>query len=133
MPILARAVRDAGAALMVPQVLTGIRLGFTGAARARALGRCAVTLSAGTVPGRVLGGLPAPPTCLPRRPGRVPVLRDVDALRRRGGHHLAGAGVLVTPTVEPWPVRAPPRARGTCPATGGGSRLERLLRLPSPG
>lgn len=131
--VLARAVREAGAALMVPQVFTGIQLDFTGATRARAPGTYAVTLSAGAAPGWVLGGLPAPPTCLPRRPGRVPVHRDVDGLRRRGGHHLTGAGVPVTLTVEPGPVHAPSRARGTCPATGGGSRRERLLRLPSPG
>lgn len=55
--ILARAVQGASAALMVPQILTGIQLGFTGAARARALGLYAVTLSAGAVLGQILGGL----------------------------------------------------------------------------
>ncbi|WP_187645362.1 MFS transporter [Streptomyces sp. TRM49041] len=55
--ILARAVQGASAALMVPQILTGIQLAFTGAARTRALGLYAVTLSAGAVLGQILGGL----------------------------------------------------------------------------
>lgn len=55
--IVARAVQGVGAALMVPQILTGIQLAFTGQARVRALGLYAVTLSAGAVLGQVAGGL----------------------------------------------------------------------------
>lgn len=55
--IVARAAQGIGAALMVPQVLTGIQLAFTGPARVRALGLYAVTLSAGAVLGQVIGGL----------------------------------------------------------------------------
>jgi len=57
MLILARTVQGLGAALMVPQILTGIQLGFGGEARARALALYAVTLSAGAVIGQVAGGL----------------------------------------------------------------------------
>jgi MFS family permease len=42
---------------MVPQVLTGIQLNFSGAARSRALGFYAVALSTGAVAGQVLGGV----------------------------------------------------------------------------
>src|SRR5215207_3640214 len=55
--IVARAVQGVGAALMVPQILTGIQVAFTGEARVRALGLYAVTLSAGAVLGQVAGGL----------------------------------------------------------------------------
>jgi MFS family permease len=55
--ILARVVQGIGAALMVPQVLTGIQLNFTGAARTRAIALYAVALSVGAVVGQVLGGV----------------------------------------------------------------------------
>lgn len=55
--IVARVVQGIGAALMVPQVLTGIQLNFTGAARTRALGFYSVALSIGAVAGQVLGGV----------------------------------------------------------------------------
>lgn len=55
--ILARIVQGIGAALMVPQVLTGIQLNFSGAARTRALGFYSVALSIGAVAGQVLGGV----------------------------------------------------------------------------
>ncbi|GAA5028932.1 hypothetical protein GCM10023317_78040 [Actinopolymorpha pittospori] len=42
---------------MVPQVLSGIQLHFTGAHRVRALGFYAMALSGGAVFGQVLGGL----------------------------------------------------------------------------
>jgi MFS family permease len=55
--IVARIVQGMGAALMVPQVLTGIQLNFTGDARARALGYYSVALSVGAVAGQVAGGV----------------------------------------------------------------------------
>jgi MFS family permease len=55
--IIARVVQGIGAALMVPQVLTGIQLNFSGAARTRALGFYTVALSIGAVAGQVLGGV----------------------------------------------------------------------------
>lgn len=56
--IAARVVQGVGAALMVPQVLTGIQHAFPeGAARVRALGWYAAALSGGAVAGQVLGGV----------------------------------------------------------------------------
>lgn len=55
--IVARIVQGVGAALMVPQVLSGIQLHFSGAGRARALGYYAAALSGGAVAGQVLGGV----------------------------------------------------------------------------
>jgi MFS family permease len=54
---LARVAAGGLAALMAAQVLTGIQLGFTGRAHARALGLYALVLSAGAVAGQSLGGL----------------------------------------------------------------------------
>src|SRR5262249_33227591 len=56
--IAARVVQGVGAALLVPQVLTGIQHAFpAGPARVRALGWYAAALSGGAVVGQVLGGL----------------------------------------------------------------------------
>jgi MFS family permease len=55
--VLARFAQGAGAALMVPQVLIGIQVGFPARTRARALGFYTVALSAGAVAGQVLGGV----------------------------------------------------------------------------
>jgi len=55
--VVARIAAGAAAALMAAQVLTGIQLGFSGRARARALGLYALVLSAGAVAGQSLGGL----------------------------------------------------------------------------
>lgn len=55
--ILVRVVQGAGAALMVPQVLSGIQLNFTGAERARAIGFYAMALSGGAIAGQILGGM----------------------------------------------------------------------------
>ncbi len=55
--IAARFVQGAGAALMVPQVLSGIQLHFGGVHRVRALGYYSIALSGGAVAGQVLGGL----------------------------------------------------------------------------
>ncbi len=46
-----------GAALMVPQVLTGIQLSFEGAARVRALSLYTIALAGGAVAGQILGGV----------------------------------------------------------------------------
>ncbi|MBB2913594.1 EmrB/QacA subfamily drug resistance transporter [Streptosporangium becharense] len=52
-----RLLQGAGAALMVPQVLSMIQTNFEGAARSRALGRYAAVLSVAAVTGQVLGGV----------------------------------------------------------------------------
>jgi hypothetical protein len=53
----ARLVQGAGAALMVPQILSVIQHRFPGAARARALSIYAAALASGAVVGQVLGGI----------------------------------------------------------------------------
>ncbi len=55
--IVARVCQGAAAAVMVPQVLTGIQRLFAGEARVRAFGWYAVALSSGAVVGQVLGGV----------------------------------------------------------------------------
>jgi predicted MFS family arabinose efflux permease len=55
--IAARVVQGAGAALMVPQVLSAIQIELDGAQRARALGLYTVAAAAGAVSGQVLGGV----------------------------------------------------------------------------
>jgi MFS family permease len=55
--ILARIAQGVGAAIMVPQVLTGIQLHFSGKERGRALGLYVVALSGGAVAGQILGGV----------------------------------------------------------------------------
>ncbi|MBO3677511.1 MFS transporter [Streptomyces sp. NEAU-YJ-81] len=55
--IAARIAQGAGAALMVPQVLSGIQLHFAGEQRLRALGYYAIALSGGAVAGQTLGGV----------------------------------------------------------------------------
>ena len=55
--IVARVAQGVGSALMVGQVLPGIALTFSGTARARALGRYAMTLAGSAVVGQVLGGV----------------------------------------------------------------------------
>jgi MFS family permease len=55
--ILARVVQGVGAALLVPQVLSGIQLNFTGAERARSVGLYAFAASGGAIAGQILGGL----------------------------------------------------------------------------
>src|SRR4051812_39583362 len=53
----ARALQGAAAALMTPQVLSMIQTGFSGEARARAIGAYSVVLAGGVAAGQVLGGL----------------------------------------------------------------------------
>jgi MFS family permease len=55
--IVARMIQGAMAALMVPQVLSGIQRHFAGTARKRALGYYTLALSGGAVLGQVLGGV----------------------------------------------------------------------------
>jgi predicted MFS family arabinose efflux permease len=55
--IAARVVQGACGALMVPQVLSGIHVHFTGRARARAQAMLVLALSGGAVAGQVLGGV----------------------------------------------------------------------------
>jgi Major Facilitator Superfamily len=55
--ILARVVQGAAAALIVPQVLSGIQLSLPDAERGRALGLFVMVLSASAVLGQVLGGV----------------------------------------------------------------------------
>jgi MFS family permease len=54
--IAARFVQGAGAAAMVPQIMSIIQLRFDGAARARALSAYTAVLSSGFVAGQVIGG-----------------------------------------------------------------------------
>ncbi len=55
--VAARLAQGAAGALMVPQVLAGIQIHFTGTARARAQGLLAVALAGGAVAGQVFGGV----------------------------------------------------------------------------
>lgn len=55
--VILRFVQGAGAAVMVPQVMSVIQMQFTGAARAKALSAYGVVLSSGAVAGLVLGGV----------------------------------------------------------------------------
>lgn len=54
--IAARIVQGAGAAAMIPQIMSIIQLRFSGAARARALSAYTAVLSSGFVAGQVIGG-----------------------------------------------------------------------------
>jgi MFS family permease len=54
--IAARIVQGVGAALLVPQILSGIQLSFTGDARTRALGLFVLALSGSAVVGQALRG-----------------------------------------------------------------------------
>jgi MFS family permease len=54
--IAARFVQGAGAAAMMPQIMSIIQLRFSGAARARALSAYTAVLSSGFVAGQVIGG-----------------------------------------------------------------------------
>jgi MFS family permease len=55
--IAARFVQGAGAAAMVPQIMSVIQVRFDGAARARALSAYTAVLSSGFVAGQVIGGV----------------------------------------------------------------------------
>ncbi|MFF7973246.1 MFS transporter [Streptomyces sp. NPDC007905] len=55
--IVFRLVQGAGAALMIPQVLSLIQRSFTGEARARALGAYSAVLAVGAAAGQIVGGV----------------------------------------------------------------------------
>jgi MFS family permease len=55
--IIARFVQGAGAAAMVPQIMSVIQMQFTGSARAKALSMYMVVMSSGAVVGMVVGGV----------------------------------------------------------------------------
>lgn len=55
--VAARIAQGAAGALMVPQVLSGIQLHFTGRERARAQGLLVLALAGGAVAGQALGGI----------------------------------------------------------------------------
>jgi MFS family permease len=55
--IVARFVQGAGAALMVPQIMSMIQIRFTGAARATALSAYAAVIAIGAIAGMIAGGL----------------------------------------------------------------------------
>jgi predicted MFS family arabinose efflux permease len=55
--IIARFVQGAGAALMVPQIMSMIQIRFTGAARATALSAYAAVIAVGAIAGMIIGGL----------------------------------------------------------------------------
>ena len=55
--IAARFVQGAGAAAMIPQIMSVIQMRFSGAARARALSAYTAVLSSGFVAGQVVGGV----------------------------------------------------------------------------
>src|SRR5215469_2003676 len=55
--IAARFVQGAGAAAMMPQIMSVIQVRFQGAARARALSAYTAVLSSGAVAGQVIGGV----------------------------------------------------------------------------
>lgn len=52
-----RVAQGVGAAIMIPQVMTGIQLNFAGRVRVKALAYYALSLSSGAVAGQVLGGV----------------------------------------------------------------------------
>jgi CRP-like cAMP-binding protein len=60
-----RFAQGAGAAVMVPQIMSVIRMHFVGPARARALSAYGAVLSAGAVAGQIVGG-PTPPWSSPK-------------------------------------------------------------------
>jgi MFS family permease len=55
--VAARLLQGAGAAMMMPQVLTLIQRNFQGAARGRAIGLWSLMISGGIVAGQALGGI----------------------------------------------------------------------------
>jgi EmrB/QacA subfamily drug resistance transporter len=55
--IIARFLQGAGAALMVPQIMSMIQIRFTGAARATALSAYSAVIAVGAIAGSILGGI----------------------------------------------------------------------------
>ena len=109
----ARFVQGAGAAAMMPQIMSVIQVRFDGAARARALSAYTAVLSSGFVAGQVIGG---------RAGDREPVRPDVaagvpgqraDRAGRAGPGAAGGAARRAGPapaggwTWPGWPSRCP--------------------------
>jgi MFS family permease len=103
--IAGQVVQGAGAALMVPQVLSLIQLRFAGPARARALALYSVVLAAGVAAGQVLGGLLVTTNAFGLA-WRVMFLIQVPA-----GAAILIAGRLSLPATRP-PGRRPPDLPG---------------------
>jgi EmrB/QacA subfamily drug resistance transporter len=55
--VITRVCQGTGAAMMLPQSLSGIQINFTGQARMRAIGLYAAALSGGAITGQILGGV----------------------------------------------------------------------------
>jgi MFS family permease len=150
--LLARVAQGASAALVVPQVLSGIQLHFAGPDRVRALGYYAIALSGGAVVGQVLGGLLISadlfgtgwrPIFLINVPLGVGLLLAGRRLlpetpRRPGGLDWPGVGalsaavlLLVVPLVlgpdRRWPVWAWPCLAASAPALLGFAVLQRRV------
>lgn len=68
--VVFRFLQGAGAALLTPQVMSMIQRGFTGAARARALGLYSAVIACGSVVGQVAGGCWSARTCSAPAGGR---------------------------------------------------------------
>jgi hypothetical protein len=55
--VVTRVCQGTGAAMMLPQSLSGIQINFTGQGRMRAIGLYAAALSGGAITGQILGGV----------------------------------------------------------------------------
>ncbi|WP_432252204.1 MFS transporter [Streptomyces sp. HNM1019] len=117
-----RFVQGAGAALMLPQVLSLIQRTFTGGSRARALGAYSAVLASGAAGGQILGGMLVEADLFGSgwRPVflvNVPIGLALLALGPRLLHDPADAP---RPAVAPRPADAPrPRGEGAAVRRGG--------------
>ena len=92
MLVALRFVQGAGAAAMIPQVLSLIQRTFTGPARARAMRLYAAVIAGGAVAGQIAGGL-----LVTRRPAGQHVAVGFPAQRADRGWLLLAAGLRVLP------------------------------------
>ena len=111
--IAARFVQGAGAAAMMPQIMSVIQVRFDGAARARALSAYTAVLSSGFVAGQVIGGVLVTanlfgqtwrPVFLVNVPIGLAVLALVPRVVPAGRAGQRGAGSWTWPG---WPSRCP--------------------------
>ena len=119
--IAARFVQGAGAAAMMPQIMSVIQVRFDGAARARALSAYTAVLSSGFVAGQVIGGVLVTanlfgeawrPVFLVNVPIGLAVLALVPrAVPRDVPGHGASAGGWTWPG---WPSRCPQCSSSCC-------------------
>ncbi len=103
--IAARLVQGAGAAAMIPQIMSVIQQRFAGQARARALGAYAAVLATGAVAGQVLGGVLVTANLLGTE------WRPVFLVNVPVGLAIALAVPRVLPRDVPAPARQPQAAR----------------------